>query len=190
MTKRIASGMAVAAVLLLFLAQVAWAAPPTIARIIHIVQWGETLSGIALRYGTTVQAIANLNSIANPSRIYAGQRLVISTGTPSPSPACGFNHVVRSGDTLSDLSRRFGVGTTAIAQANRIVNPNRIYAGQQLWIPCPTPAPRPGSYVVQRGDTLTGIALRHGVSVWSIVVANNIANPNLIFAGQRLVIPS
>ena len=59
--------------------------------VIHIVQRGENLYRIALRYGVTVQAIAAANGIVNPHRIYAGQRLVIprSATAPSPSPASG-----------------------------------------------------------------------------------------------------
>jgi LysM repeat protein len=100
---------------------------------------------------------------------------------------------------------------SALAQANSIVNPNRIYAGQKLLIPCqpcPTcpapqppkprppqprpPIPQPGEgwwYIVQPGDTLAKIAWRFGVTVWSIVQANNIPNPNVIHVGQKLFIP-
>jgi hypothetical protein len=85
----------------------------------------------------------------------------------------------------------------AIVRLNGIVNPNRIYVGQRLRMPCasppapapPTPAPGGAYYVVRRGDTLAKIALRFGVSVWSIVQANSIPNPNLIHVGQRLFIP-
>jgi LysM repeat protein len=88
----------------------------------------------------------------------------------------------------------------AIVRANNLLNANRIYAGQRLAIPCGSPpppgppappAPAPGGvyYVVHRGDTLAKIAMRFGVSIWSIVRANNIANPNVIYVGQRFFIP-
>lgn len=62
---------------------------PPPCTIIHVVEAGETLSGIAASYGTTVEAIVQANNIASPSLIYVGQQLVISvcgTATPSPSP--------------------------------------------------------------------------------------------------------
>jgi LysM repeat protein len=126
------------AVLVLLTAQlswatpVAWAAPPS-HPVVHVVRWGETLSGIAVRYGTTVQAIAATNHIANPHRIYAGQRLTIPSA-PWP-PAGGFWYTVRYGDTLSGLAWRFGRNMWTIANANEIKYPNRIYAGRRLYIP-------------------------------------------------------
>ncbi|MFN3333182.1 MAG: LysM peptidoglycan-binding domain-containing protein, partial [Caldilinea sp.] len=73
----------------------------------HIVRHGETLSGIAARYGTTVQAIMQANNIWNPNRIYAGQRLCIPGGGPQPGPGCACRtwHYVRHGETLSSIAR-------------------------------------------------------------------------------------
>lgn len=115
-------------------------AQPALAsgKIIHIVRRGENLYRISLRYGTTVGAIAAANHIHNPNRIYAGQRLMIPTGKPpkpSPCHGCGFWYKVRWGDTLSSIGWRYHVSPWAIAAANHLCNPNRIFAGQRLWIP-------------------------------------------------------
>lgn len=188
--KKLVLGLIVLIPLLGVAAFPAQAAPPAAAPIVHVVYWGETLSGIALRYGTSVQAIAGYNGLTNPNRIYAGQRLLIPAG-PVDNPPSGGVHVVRYGETLSGIAFRYGVTVNALVQANALVNPNRIYAGQRLQIPTGgTPDPRPGSYyTVRYGDTLSGIAWRYGTSVWSIAAANNIANPSLIWVGQRLYIP-
>ncbi|MGB3713064.1 MAG: LysM peptidoglycan-binding domain-containing protein [Candidatus Promineifilaceae bacterium] len=115
-------------------------------------------------------------------------------------------YTVQYGDTLSAISLRFGVSVQAIANANNIINPNYIYAGQTLIIPDgtdpgspaqPTPPPADPSppvsggtvYVVQLGDTLSRIAIVHGVTTGALVQANNLSNPNLIYAGQTLIIP-
>ncbi len=101
-------------------------------------------------------------------------------------------HVVRRGDTLYSVARRYGTTVNAIVQANGLPNSNRIYVGQRLVVPTSGTAQSvatSGSYVVQRGDTLSSIAYRHGVSVQALASANNIYNPNLIHRGQRLVIP-
>jgi putative chitinase len=159
--------------------------------LIHIVKPGENLFRIALRYGTTVAAIAAANHIANPSLIYVGQRLVIPTGGTSVPPGSCI-YVVRRGDTLYSIARRFGVSLSSLVRVNHIINPNLIFVGQKLTIPgCGTSKPAPTGfwYTVRPGDTLYGIAARFGVSVWSIVAANHIPNPNLIFVGQRLFIP-
>jgi LysM repeat protein len=96
-------------------------------------------------------------------------------------------HRVRRGETLFSIGRRYGVHPYAIARANRLGNPNRIYAGQVLLIPAGQPRHR--IHCVVRGETLLRIARRYGVSAWRIAQANGIWNLNRIYAGQRLVIP-
>ena len=195
--KRIVTVLALVALLVLLSAQSTWAKPQPAGPIVHVVRWGENLISIARRYGVTVHAIASANGIVNTNRIYAGQRLVIPGTAPAPAPVGGCIYVVRPGDNLTSIAYRRGVTIYAIVRRNGIVNPNRIYVGQRLRMPCasppapapPTPAPGGAYYVVRAGDTLAKIALRFGVSVWSIVQANSIPNPNLIHVGQRLFIP-
>jgi LysM repeat protein len=101
-------------------------------------------------------------------------------------------HVVQRGETLYSIARSYGVNMWAIARANGIANPNYIYTGQRLVIPTGGAggAARTGtSHVVRRGQTLYSIARSYGVNMWTIARANGIANPNYIYAGQRLVIP-
>ncbi|MEA3342211.1 MAG: LysM peptidoglycan-binding domain-containing protein, partial [Chloroflexota bacterium] len=75
---------------------------------VHVVQRGENLFRIALRYGMTAQALAAANGIANVNHVYVGQRLVIpGRGTPPAPPApSGQTYTVRRGDTLSGIARR------------------------------------------------------------------------------------
>lgn len=103
-------------------------------------------------------------------------------------PAYGpIYHCVRHGETLSSIGRLYGVNPYAIAQANGIPNPNRIYAGQMLLIPACYPCHR--IHIVAYGETLLSISRLYGVNPWSIAQANGIWNLNCIYAGQRLVIP-
>jgi LysM repeat protein len=108
----------------------------------YTVQRGDTLSQIAVRYGTTVYAIASANNIANPNLIYAGSTLWIPAGGPAPqppiyqpAPGCRWYHTVTWGDTMNKLAAWYGVSPWAIAQANQIYNLNLIYRGQTLCIP-------------------------------------------------------
>lgn len=194
--------------------QVASAEEPQYNTVVHIVRWGENLTSISRRYGVSIYAIVQANGLSNPNRIYAGQRLLIPTGGTQPGvpPSSGCQrYKVRPGDTLSGIALRFGVSINSIVQANNLVNPHRIYAGQVLCIPGGSPPvavppihqPQPpvavppiappehcqALYVVRRGDTLAKIGVRYGVSVWALVQANNIPNPNLIYPGQVLCIP-
>jgi LysM repeat protein len=204
MKQKLVVGMVLCALLVGLSAAPVWAAPPATNQIIHIVRWGENLTYIAARYGTTVEAIMSLNGITNPNRIYAGQRLLIpgAVSPPAPAPTCGQVYTVQPGDTLTGIAFRWGISVNALVQANGIVNPNSIYYGQILRIPCggytppppppPAPPPQPSAgwwYIVHPGDTLAKLSWRFGVRIWIIVRANNIANPNLICVGQRLFIP-
>ncbi len=124
--------------------------------VVHVVQPGENLYRIALRYGVTVNALAAANGIANLNRIYVGQRLIIPASgstSPSASPAgpstsASGTHVVQRGENLYRIALRYGLTVSTLAAANGISNPNRVYVGQVLRIPgggssphAPAPAP-------------------------------------------------
>ncbi len=104
-------------------------------------------------------------------------------------------YTVAPGDNLVGIAQRFGTTVGAIVQANHLINPNLIYAGQVLTISggggvTPPPAPAPGgAYVVRPGDTLSRIAAQFGTTVAAIVQANHIYNMNLIYVGQTLTVP-
>jgi LysM repeat protein len=98
----------------------------------YTVRWGDTLYRIAVRFGTSVSALMNLNGIANPNRIYAGQTLCVKPGGEVP---WGFLYTVQRGDTLRAIGQRFGWGVWYLANVNHIANPDRIYVGQVLLIP-------------------------------------------------------
>jgi murein DD-endopeptidase MepM/ murein hydrolase activator NlpD len=103
-------------------------------------------------------------------------------------------YFVQLDDTLSAIASRYETTVQVLAQANGIENPDLIHPGQRLVIPSASPTPEPTIqeqvHVVQRGETLYRIARRYGTTVQALVAANNLANPNLIFRGQKLIIPS
>src|SRR5512139_479013 len=112
----------------------------------HTVKFGDTLNSISRLYGVSVQALMAANNIYNPNLIYAGQTLCIpgSAHVPPPPPPCGTYYTVQWGDTLSSIAARYGTTVQAIMYANNIMNPNYIYAGMILYIPCGTKPPGPG----------------------------------------------
>lgn len=176
------------------------AAPPAAQPLpaTHTVAAGENLYRIGLQYGISWVSIARYNNIANPDRIYVGQVLQIpgagdpgSGGQPQPVPTpMGIDYIVRPGDTLFKIGLQFGISWTEIAEANGLVNPNQIYAGQTLKIPVNAPPPPPVvHHVVQPGETLFRISLQYGVPWLAIAHANHIPPPFIIYAGQTLLIP-
>ena len=127
-------------------------------------------------------------------RSLAALALAVVLPLPGLAPDAALaNVVVKPGETLSEIADRHGVSLTRLMQANGISNPNVITAGQSLRLPGSSAAAsgsaRGGSVTVQPGDTLSDIADRQGVSLNQLMQANGITNPNMVVAGQKLVLP-
>ena len=178
------------------------------------VQPGDTLISIAARYGVTVDEIVAANNLPSRSTIYAGQTLTIpspgSRAASQPRSAGqqaqpgGGTYTVQPGDTLSDIALLHGTTTDAIMRANGLSS-TTIYAGQTLVIPgagstAPPPAQppaqqpqqqqsAPGTYVVQPGDSIIGLANRFGVSQQALAEANGLQPFDRLQIGQVLKIP-
>lgn len=160
--------------------------------LIYIVMRGDTLKGLANRFGSTVDLIvANNPEIRNPNVIYEGQRLTIYVSGPGnpppgdPPPAGGQTYYAVKGDTLRKIAAKFGTTVDAILRLNpQITNPNVIYVGQAIKVPSAA-----SIYVVQRGDTLRIIANKFGTTVDALLALNpKIKNPNLIYVGQVITV--
>jgi LysM repeat protein len=161
----------------------------------HTVAAGENLYRIGLKYGISWVAIANANNLANPNVLTVGQVLNLPGATsptpqPTPSPQTETTYIVQPGDNLFRIGQRFGISWVQIAEANGLVNPNLISAGDELKIPVDTPGPAPAfSHVVKQGETLFLISLQYGVAWPTIAEANNLTSPYVIYVGQTLEIP-
>ncbi|HVM24533.1 MAG TPA: LysM peptidoglycan-binding domain-containing protein [Candidatus Limnocylindrales bacterium] len=120
-----------------------------------VVRPGDTLTSISKRHGVPIPRIVELNGLADPNRIYVGQRLRVTgasaSAAPSPAPAApaarARSHTVRLGETLTHIAARYDVTVGAIASANGIANPSRIFAGQRLNIPGAGGSASPGASV-------------------------------------------
>ncbi len=113
----------------------------------------------------------------------------------APSQSTGCTWTVQRNERLYQIAARFGTTTAYLATLNNLFNPNYIYTGQVLHVPCvpqPHPKPNPGIcdyYTVQRGDWLKTIAARFGVPWQLLAQVNGLSNANYIYAGQKLAIP-
>lgn len=115
--------------------------------------------------------------------------LLSATLVPAASADGTIIHVVQRGETLYSIANRYGVNMYRIAEANGLTNLNAIYPGQRLIIPLGGPAPAcPVYHRVARGENLTRIAARYGVTVRQIQTWNRLPNLDRIFVGQVLVI--
>lgn len=176
----------------------AWAAPSGQGPVTHVVQPGESLSSIAMRYGVGLVDLARANGLTTRSWVYTGQVLQVpAAGAASAAGTTGGVHVVQRGETLASIAWRYGVTVDQLVQANGLPSSHWIYVGQRLVVPGAVQAgtaqvvatPSGGVHVVQAGESLSSIAARYGLSVWDLAQANNLSVLSWVYVGQQLVLP-
>lgn len=187
----------------------------------YVVKSGDTISAIAARHGLSTAAVLAANGMNNATIIHPGQVIKLgASAAPAPAraaapapakassakPATGKTYVIKSGDTLSGIAARHGVGLAALASANGISVNAIIYPGQVIRLGASAAAPAAkaaatpakassaapssgGRYVIKSGDTLSAIASRHGVGLQALASANGISVNGTIYAGKTLTIP-
>ncbi|MFZ5481015.1 MAG: LysM peptidoglycan-binding domain-containing protein [Myxococcota bacterium] len=176
----------------------------------HVVKRGESLAGIARKYGVSVEEIAKVNRIGNVNRITVGMELVVpvqgkaltstagasvtepkAEAKPEPKPAPkaeALTHVVKAGDTLSGVATKYGVTVKDLQGWNKL-DGTTIVIGQKLTVKggAAPPAAKTLTYTVRRGDTLGGIAEKYGCSVADLKSWNGLKG-STIYPGQKLKI--
>ena len=173
----------------------------------YTVKSGDTLSGIASQYNTTVNQIVSLNQLSNPNLIYVGQVLKLknsqttnssssSSSSSSTAATTAGMYTVKAGDTLSAIASRYSTSSSTLASLNSLSNPNLIYVGQVLKVSsnastssstsssANSTVTTAASYTVKAGDTLSAIAAKYGTTYQALASANSISNPNDIYVGQ------
>ncbi|VTZ87998.1 LysM peptidoglycan-binding domain-containing protein [Limosilactobacillus mucosae] len=170
----------------------------------YTVKSGDTLSGIASQYNTTVNQIVSLNQLSNPNLIYVGQVLKLknsqttnsSSSSSSTATTTAGTYTVKAGDTLSAIASRYSTSSSTLASLNSLSNPNLIYVGQVLKVSsnastssstsssANSTVTTAASYTVKAGDTLSAIAAKYGTTYQALASTNSISNPNDIYVGQ------
>lgn len=146
---------------------------------------GDTLSGIANRFNTTLDELVSINNISNPNLILVGQILKLKRDNLSHNE--NNTYIVQQGDTLSGIAQKYGTTYQELARINNISNPNYIQVGQVIKISNKNNI-TDRVYVVKAGDTLSKIAKMYNTTIGELVAKNNIANPNLILVDQKIKI--
>lgn len=182
----------------------------------HVVSYGETLGGIADSYGIDLNALMRINGLYSHV-IFPGRVLQLPTTATSngetiaiPRPeAPPDKHIVQHGETLGKIAAAYGIDLNALIIENGIFG-HIIYPGQVLILPGataeashPPPAsdpiaipieqpiiPSQVTYVVRPGDTLSELAQAYGITLLTLMRANDIYYPHRIFVGQQLQVPS
>ncbi|TFB69682.1 LysM peptidoglycan-binding domain-containing protein [Cryobacterium glaciale] len=165
---------------------------------------GDTVSGIAARFGLSTAAVLALNGLDSRALIFAGQVLTLTQAAPpaaapaGPAASAG-SYVVQSGDTISGIAAAHGLKTTDVLGANALDGSSVIYPGQVVLLAA-APALEAAVYVapvaavaathtIASGETITAVANAAGVSVQAVLDANGLGWSSIIYPGQVLTLP-
>jgi membrane-bound lytic murein transglycosylase D len=179
---------------------------PAIAVVRHKVRRGETLETIAKKYRTDTHSIMLANNMRRPTLIAVGTILRVPRECPPERPAAPktakgvaskhepVEHVVRQGDSLYNLAKRYGTTTEEIQRRNKLSGTG-LSVGQVLKIlPAPLPAktepPKPSQnvYAVRTGDTAYSIAKKHNMTVQRLLALNRLNSKSKLQPGQKIVV--
>jgi len=183
----------------------------------YTVKPGDSLDKIARKYGVSVKDIIKANNLKKPYIIHPGQKLKIPTKSKTKKQKnkktaskkknkktqivyriVYIRYKVKPGDSLIKIAKKYGISTKEIIRINKLKKPYRLRVGQVLKIPKKVAIKKKSSkqkvkaykiYKVKRGDTVSTIAKKFGVSVKEIVQANNLKKPYHLKVGQKLKIP-
>ena len=158
----------------------------------YTVKSGATLSEIAKKFNTTVAKLQSLNNIKDANKITVGQALKLPTSSTNTNQstntgATGNTYTVKSGDTLSEIAKKFNTTVANLQTLNNIKDPNKISVGQVLKLSANSTS---NTYTVKSRDTLFEIAKKFNTSVAKLQALNNIKDPNKISVGQVLKLPT
>jgi len=187
-------------ILLAKLNEIPVSSPPRRALVKHRVRFGETLSTIARKYRTSMSKIARANNIHKRNFIVAGKTLKIPLGKTiisrqkkysKPKYKSAKKHVVKSGDSLWIIARRYGTTTKKIQSLNNLTS-TRLHIKQVLRLPGhkkeSSSGDYLGSYQVKRGDSPFHIAKKHNMPLEQFLRINHLTPRSKIYPGQKLFI--
>lgn len=155
---------------------------PSPKPIIHVVEPGENLTGIAEDYGLSVDELIKFNSLRNPDLVYIGKAIRIPL----------FEYVVQPEEILGEIAAYYGVPEEYILRVNELPNADSISVGQRLRIPWPEQSqlpPLPRVHTVRWGESLTSVAKKYEITVEQLAQANGLSPTSLLNVGQELIIP-
>ena len=166
---------------------------------------GDTISGLADRYGVSVERLMRANGIRNSNHVEVGQTLRLPSGAKGVVSAGQGRHTVKGGDTLGGIAARYRVSSRDLIAINSLQSADHVELGQTLKLPTTAVLPKPKpvakakptpikanpsatSHTVARGQTLTQIARAYEVPVASLIDLNTINDPNKVTIGTKLML--
>ena len=150
----------------------------------YVVKKGDTLYSIAKTYNTTVDNIKKLNNLTS-NTLSIGQKIKLNDQIDNPKE--DNTYIVKSGDTLYSIAKKFNIKVDNLKEANNLTS-NMLSLNQQLIIPKISNKEDYLLYTVKKGDNLYNIANSYNTTVSDIMSLNNLSS-NILSIGQTLKIP-
>lgn len=162
----------------------------------HKVQAGDTLTGVAARYGVDIEDLAAANNLSVKDGLIRGKSLIIpnkntssskNTKPNTQSSAVGDteDYTVKAGDSLTAVAKNYGISVVELAKVNNLSHKAKLGRGDTIKVPKLTK-----DYKVKSGDTLIGLAARFGVSTSELAKMNGISAKAILKKGQILTVPN
>lgn len=159
----------------------------------HVVKKGETLSSLATKYNTSIEQLKKWNNISN-NKIYPGQNIIVKKYETKQRN--DDTYVVKKGDTLSSISEKTKISVEKLKSYNNLES-DKLYPGQKLVLkkdvqtannrPIHSSTEQSNVYYVKKGDTLSSISKKTGLSIDEIKKINNLSD-NKLSVGQKLIL--
>lgn len=154
----------------------------------YIVQEGDSLWSIALRFRVTIDDLMSKNSLSNPDQLTIGRRLLI----PGLEGIQGelTTRTIPFGDTLHSLSRRYQLSEESLVRLNHLTSPAEFFAGATLVLPLQNASlPATSRSMMLPGQSLLELAVQHNSNPWSYVLNNNLSGSWSAVPGDVLHLP-
>ncbi len=148
-----------------------------LANVNYSVQKGDSYWQIAQRFNTTLDSVLDANGVNSSSPLMIGQIITVPSNT----------YTVQKGDTYYLIAKKCSVSLSSLLDANNANSNSMLYAGQKITIPSSTG--KITTYTVQKGDTYWTISQKYGISLESLLSANNAAGNTSLFVGDIIKVP-
>ena len=151
----------------------------------HTVKKGETLSGIALKYNSTVQRLRSLNNMTSKTTLKTGTRLMLRSGTKPKKEIFSGYHKVRKGETLSGIALKYNTTVSRLRELNAFSNQKALNAGTRIRVSSSVKSTRK-YHIVKKGETLSGIASKYNTTIRRLRSLNNMTSKTTLKADKKL----
>jgi lysozyme len=151
----------------------------------HTVKKGETLSGIALKYNSTVQRLRSLNNMTSKTPLKTGTKLMLRSGTKPKKGIFSGYHTVRKGETLSGIALKYNTTVSRLRALNAYSNKKTLNAGTRIRVSSSV-KPTRKYHTVKKGETLSGIAAKYSTTIRRLRSLNSMTSKTTLKADKKL----